>query len=476
LSRKNLFSFSIDAEKLKSWSNRLTTLHRIFEEQKRQVENSVEYQLRKEFTTAVDQLRNEIKHLKRQLESAEATKEKLQAKLKTSYALIQSKEECIEEAHTIHRYLEREALVSKEAKQHVEHLYRKFQREKVRLEEVNQHLQKENSQLKQANGQHQEEKLRLETALQKCEKKSHMLQRIIDNNSTQLLSLREQNTKLLREVDRKGGHVRSLETSNEALRGELAAEKNVRSELLKASREQQVKAHNDQDEQLKKARQSRNKYQKKVLALENEVKALKLDTALAKTNEDELNGRIRQLREAAVIVHEELATEKIAVFELTKDNEELNETVLAMKSSLGSLAGQWGVGLRSSPPMSVSNKDNIQTTPVTPSRRQSSMSSSSNNIQGTPAAQSKQLLMSENNNSNDAIPPRSRSRNTTALVERPPRPPTVRERAHKNLDKLPLQLLQEFNDAMRKADTMVPTEGFHLVKPYIVGPVSANSI
>jgi hypothetical protein len=234
--------------------------------------------------------------------------------------------------------------------------------------------------------------------------------------------------------------------------------------------------------------------------LENEVKALKMDAALAKTNEDELKGRIQQLQEAAVIVHDELETERISRLELSKDYRELNETVLAMKSSLGSLADQWGVGSTSNPSMSVSNKENIQTTPVVPSKHpESSMSSSSNkniettpvtlsrrcssmssystnNIQGTPATQSKQSSMSENNNPNNAITSRSRSSNPTAAVERPPRPPTIRERAYKNLDKLPLQLLQEFNEAWKKAGTMVPPEGFHLVKPFLTGPVSVNSI
>ena len=142
----------------------------------------------------------------------------------------------------------------------------------------------------------------------------------------------------MREVGKKGGYVRSLETRNELLREksknfetelqdvekasmekicelekDLEAEKNVRIELeqSKTSLEQQVKNHNDRHEQLRKIRQSRNKYQTKALALENEAKALKLDAALAKTNEDMLNGRIRQLREAAVIFHDELATERI---------------------------------------------------------------------------------------------------------------------------------------------------------------------
>jgi hypothetical protein len=254
-------------------------------------------------------------------------------------------------------------------------------------------------------------------------------------------------------------------------------------------------------------RQSRNKYQAKAFALENEVKTLKLDAALAKTNEDTLNDQILQLREAAVIVHNELATERIAMFELSKDYEELNETVLAMKSSLGSLADQWGVGptsnhlsnkaapptpvarvksSSSNPSMSVSNKDNIQATPVapsrhpessmssssnnsiqrnpiTPSRRQPSMSGSNKNIQGTPVAQSRQQpSISENNNSNNSTSNRKRSN---------PRPPTDREKAHINLDKLPLQLIQDFNEAWKKAGTMVPPEGFHLV-----GPVSTNSV
>jgi predicted nucleic acid-binding Zn-ribbon protein len=346
-------------------------------------------------------------------------------------------------------------------------------------------------------------------------------QRIIDNNSPQLLSLREQNTKLMREVDKKGGYVRLLETSNELLREksknfetelqdvkktsvekicelekDLKAEKNVRIELeqSKASLEQQVKNHNDQHE-LRKIRQSRNKYQTKALALENEVKALKLDTASAKTNEDTLNDRIRQLRKAAVIVHDELATERI-----------------------GSLADQWGVGSqmsnhisnnnapstpipgarrvssmsvssnnntqrlpvtpsRDQPPVFSSSNNNIQTTPVAPFRHPESsiLNWSNNNIQGTLATQPRKQSspMSENNNSNNATSGNRKRSN--------PRPPTDREKAHINLDKLSLQLLQEFNEAWKKADTMIPFRGFTLVHPVsasnmhdIFGKLQAN--
>jgi predicted nucleic acid-binding Zn-ribbon protein len=385
----------------------------------------------------------------------------------------------------------------------------------------------------------------LETALQECEMKNRTLkQRIIDNNSPQLLSLREQNTKLMREVDKKGGYVRLLETSNELLREksknfetelqdvkktsvekirelekDLEAEKNVRIELeqSKASLEQQVKNHNDQHE-LRKIRQSRNKYQTKALALENEVKALKLDTASAKTNEDTLNDRIRQLRKAAVIVHDELATERIATAKLSNNNEELNQTVLAMKRSLGSLADQWGVGSqmsnhisnnnapstpipgarrvssmsvssnnntqrlpvtpsRDQPPVFSSSNNNIQTTPVAPFRHPESsiLNWSNNNIQGTLATQPRKQSspMSENNNSNNATSGNRKRSN--------PRPPTDREKAHINLDKLSLQLLQEFNEAWKKADTMIPFRGFTLVHPVsasnmhdIFGKLQAN--
>jgi hypothetical protein len=288
------------------------------------------------------------------------------------------------------------------------------------------------------------------------------------------------------------------------LEKDLEAEKNVRIELeqSKASLEQQVKNHNGQHEQLRKIRQSRNKYQTKALALENEVKALKLDAALAKTNEDTLNDRIQQLREAAVIVHDELATERIATTKLSNGNEELNETVLAMKSSLGSLADQWGVGSQMSndisnkgapstpipgagrvSSISVSNNNNIQrppviqsrhrgtvfgssnnniqTTPVAPSMHpESSMLNwSNNNIQGTPATQSgkQPSSMSENNNSNNATSGNRKQSN--------PRPPTDREIAHINLDKLSLQFLQEFNEAWKKSDAMIPSRGFTLVHP-----------
>jgi chromosome segregation ATPase len=114
---------------LKSWSDRLTTLHRIFEEQKEQIENSRSIQLRNEFTAAEDLLKKEIEQLKaskdglkQQLQSAETGFNRLQAELKSSYTLVQSKEECIEDAHTIHRFLEQEVIASMEAKKHVEHL------------------------------------------------------------------------------------------------------------------------------------------------------------------------------------------------------------------------------------------------------------------------------------------------------------------------------------------------------------------
>jgi hypothetical protein len=170
---------------------------------------------------------------------------------------------------------------------------------------------------------------------------------------------------------------------------------------------------------------------------------------------------------------------------LSNDNEELNQTVLAMKNSLGSLADQWGVGSQMSnhisnndapstpilgarrvSSMSVSNNNSIQRLPVTPSRHQPpAFGSSNNNIQGTPATQSRKqsISMSENNNSNNATSGNRKRSN--------PRPPTDRENAHINLDKLPLQLIQDFNEAWKKAGTMVPPEGFHLV-----GPVSTNSV
>jgi DNA repair exonuclease SbcCD ATPase subunit len=273
--RNNLSECSIEHAKLTYWSHRLMQLHKIFEQQKEQIENSLQSQLQNEFTATEDARKYEIEHLKvskdslkQQLQFAKTGFSRLQAELKSSYALVQSKEECIEEAHMIHRFLEREAIASMEAKKHVEQLYRQFQKEKTQLEEVNQHLQNDKTWLQQVNRQHQEEKLQLEIALQECEKKNGTLQQIIDKNSPQMLSLREQNTKLMREVDKKSGYVRSLETSNKLLREksknfetelqevekastericglekDLEAEKNVRIEMGQsiASLEQQVK-------------------------------------------------------------------------------------------------------------------------------------------------------------------------------------------------------------------------------------------
>jgi hypothetical protein len=130
-----------------------------------------------------------------------------------------------------------------------------------------------------------------------------------------------------------------------------------------------------------------------------------------------------------------------------------------MKKAIKSLAEQWGVS------MSVFNND-IQTTPVAPSKnpQSSTSTSSSGKIQRTLEVQSRQQSLTfKNNNSNYST---SRKRNRVN-----PHPPTDQETARENLDKLPLQLIQEFNEAWKKADTMIPSRGFTLVHP-----VSASNV
>jgi hypothetical protein len=90
---------------------------------------------------------------------------------------------------------------------------------------------------------------------------------------------------------------------------------------------------------------------------------------------------------------------------------------------------------------------------------------SSNNIRRTPETQPRQQPSnSENDNSNNA---NSRKRKRTN-----PPPSTDREVAHINLDKLPLQLLKDFNEAWKKADTMVPPS----INILLIPPVSATNM
>jgi hypothetical protein len=273
-------------------------LHRIFEEQKDQIENSVASQLRKEFTATNEQLREENvrlktakKELEEQIESAATSTKKLGADLGGGSANVQRMVERVEAAHTIRERLEQDAVALKEVRKRLEKPYKQSQREKTGLKEVNRQLRLEKRILEQVNRQSQEEKMQLANAHRDCGMKIRTLKR---RNFEKTCGLEEQ-----------AGYVRMLEKSDELLRGD--------------SKEFQVGLQ-DLEKELEVERNFRIEIEQSKDLIKQQTKK---EATNAKDNEEKLNHLVQQLREAAILIREKSGTDRANAFELSKDKQKL---------------------------------------------------------------------------------------------------------------------------------------------------------